>query len=52
MSCGPPGPSRAGRVLGRFGRAVLLNIQASVLVALVLAVAACYEETEVIQMMR
>ena len=43
--------SLGGTALSRFGRAVLLNIQASVLVALVLAVAACYEATEVIQMM-
>ncbi len=41
-----------GTALGRFGRAVRLNIQASALVALVLAIAACYEAIEVIQMMR
>jgi hypothetical protein len=37
-------------VLGRFRRALLLNVQASAWVALVLAVAACYEATEVIWM--
>ena len=35
---------------GRFGRAVVLNLKASVLVAIVLAVAACYEAVEVILM--
>jgi hypothetical protein len=48
----PASTSRAGSVLGRFGRAVLLNVQASVLVAVVLAVAACWEATEVILMIR
>src|SRR5262249_38801868 len=37
-------------VWGRFGRAVVLNLKASVLVAIVLAVAACYEAFEVIRM--
>ena len=50
---GEPAPSRpAWTVLRRFGHAVLLNIQASVLVAVVLAVAACWEATEVILMMQ
>lgn len=48
----PVPPSRAETILSRFGRAALLNIQASVLVAVVLAVAACWEATEVILMMR
>jgi hypothetical protein len=39
-----------GTVLARFGRVVLLNLQATLLVALVLAVSACYEATEVIWM--
>jgi hypothetical protein len=39
-----------GTPLTRYGRAVLLNLQANVLVAIVLAVAACYEAVEVIQM--
>ena len=38
-------------VLTRFGRAILLNVQASFWVAVVLAVAALYEATEVIAMM-
>jgi hypothetical protein len=37
-------------VLSRFGRAVILNFKANVLVAIVLAVAACYEAVEVILM--
>jgi hypothetical protein len=44
--------SLGGNPLSRFGRVLLLNIQASALVALVLAVAACYEATEVILMNR
>jgi hypothetical protein len=50
-----PAPTKragTGKVLGRFGRAVLLNIQASVLVAVVLAAAACWEATEVILMVQ
>jgi hypothetical protein len=48
-----PSPSgRGGTVLRRFGRAVLLNVQASLLVAVVLAIAACWEATEVILMIR
>jgi hypothetical protein len=50
-----PAPTKragTGTVLGRFGRAVLLNIQASVLVAVVLAAAACWEATEVILMVQ
>jgi hypothetical protein len=39
-----------GTVRGRFGRALLLNAQASVLVALILVVAACYEAAELIWM--
>ena len=37
---------------GRYGRALLLNLKALTLVALVLLAAACYEATEVILMMR
>jgi hypothetical protein len=44
--------SLGGTALSRFGRAVLLNIQSSVLVAVVLAVAACYEATEVIHIVQ
>jgi hypothetical protein len=44
--------SKGSTVLGRFGRVVLLNVQASLLVALVLAVSACYEAIEVIAMGR
>jgi len=44
--------SLGGNPLSRFGRVILLNIQACGLVALVLAVAACYEATEVILMNR
>lgn len=47
----PPPPARPGTVLNRFGRAVLLNIQGGLLVAVVLAVAAVWEATEVIIMM-
>jgi hypothetical protein len=48
-----PTPADGGvMLLGRFGRVVLLNIQGSLLVAVVLAVAACWEATEVILMMR
>jgi hypothetical protein len=39
-------------LLGRYGRALLLNLKALTLVALVLLAAACYEATEVILMMR
>ena len=42
--------SLGGTALGRFGRVLLLNIQANAWVALVLAVAACYEAIEVIWM--
>jgi hypothetical protein len=45
-------PSMGGTVLGRFGRALLLNLKANVLVALVLALAACYEAIEVIDISR
>jgi hypothetical protein len=48
----PSSSGRGGTVLRRFGRAILLNIQASLLVAVVLAVAACWEATEVILMIR
>jgi hypothetical protein len=41
-------PSQKGTLLERFRRAVLLNIQANALVAMVLIVAACYEAVEVI----
>ena len=44
--------SLGGNPLSRFGRVILLNFQACGLVALVLAVAACYEATEVILMQR
>jgi hypothetical protein len=44
--------SLGGTPLTRFGRVLLLNVQANVWVALVLAVAACYEATEVILMNR
>jgi hypothetical protein len=44
--------SLGGNPLTRFGRVLLLNLQALVLVAVVLAVAACYEATEVILMSR
>ncbi len=44
--------SLGGNPLSRFGRAILLNIQASFWVALVLAVAALYEAVEVIAMTR
>jgi hypothetical protein len=44
--------SLGGTALYRFGRAIRLNIQACAWVALVLAVAACYEATEVILMSR
>jgi hypothetical protein len=40
--------SPGGNVRGRFGRVLALNIKANVLVALVLALAACYEAIEVI----
>jgi hypothetical protein len=43
-------PSLGGSVWGRFGRVLLLNLKANVLVALVLAVAACYEAIEVTAM--
>ena len=43
--------SQGERVLARFGRAILLNLQGNVWVAIVLAVAAIYEATEVIAMM-
>ena len=42
-----PGPPP---VLGRYGRAVLLNIQGGLLVAVILAIAAIWEATEVIVM--
>jgi hypothetical protein len=44
--------SLGGTPLSRFGRVILLNIKASLLIALVLAVAAVYEATEVILMNR
>jgi len=44
--------SLGGRVLGRYGRAVLLNVKACLLIAVVLMAAACYEATEVIMMMK
>ena len=44
--------SLGGNPLIRFGRALWLNIKANIWVALVLAVAACYEATEVILMNR
>ena len=44
--------SLGGNPFSRFGRAILLNVQASFWVALVLVAAACYEATEVIAMMR
>jgi len=44
--------SLGGNPLSRFGRVIVLNFQACGLVALVLAVAACYEATEVILMNR
>jgi hypothetical protein len=43
---------RAGRtILSRYGRAVLLNLQGNLLVAIILVVAAVYEAIEVIAMM-
>jgi hypothetical protein len=45
-------PSLGGTPLSRFRHALLLNLQSCVLVALVLAVAACYEATEVILLNR
>ena len=42
--------SLGGTPLSRFGRVLWLNIQANFWVAVVLAVAACYEATEVIMM--
>jgi len=44
--------SLGGTPLSRFGRVLWLNIKANIWVALVLAVAACYEATEVILMNR
>ena len=44
--------SLGGTPLSRFGRVIRLNLQACALVALVLAVAACYEATEIILMNR
>ncbi len=44
--------SLGGTPLTRFGRVLLLNLQANFWVAVVLAVAACYEATEVILMNR
>ncbi len=44
--------SLGGTPLSRFGRVLLLNVQANLWVAIVLAVAACYEATEVILMNR
>jgi hypothetical protein len=44
--------SLGGNPLSRFGRVLWLNIKANLWVALVLAVAACYEATEVILMNR
>ena len=44
--------SRGGTARSRFGPALRLNVQANGLVALVLAVAACYEAIEVISMMK
>jgi hypothetical protein len=44
--------SLGGTPLSRFGRVILLNLKANILIALVLAVAACYEATEVILMNR
>ena len=38
--------------MSRFGEALVLNLKANVLVAIVLAVAACYEAFEVILMSR
>jgi hypothetical protein len=46
----PPPPAPRDTMFGRLGRAVALNLRAQVLVALVLAVAACYEAVEVILM--
>jgi hypothetical protein len=45
-------PSLGGNPLTRFGRAILLNFKASCWIALVLAVAAVYEATELILMSR
>jgi hypothetical protein len=42
-------PSLGGSAWSRFGRVLLLNLKANVLVALVLAVAACYEAIEAIK---
>jgi hypothetical protein len=44
--------SLGGNPLSRFGRAILLNVQGCVWVALVLIAAAIYEAIEVIAMMR
>lgn len=43
--------SLGGNPLSRFGRAIVLNVQASFWVAIVLAVAACHEAVEVIAIM-
>jgi hypothetical protein len=45
-------PSLGSTAWGRFGRVLLLNLKANILVALVLAAAACYEAIEVITMAR
>ncbi|NQU09942.1 hypothetical protein HQ590_04060 [bacterium] len=45
-------PDPGATVLRRFGSVALLNLQANLLVAIVLAVAACYEATEVILIVR
>jgi hypothetical protein len=43
-------PEQQPDALRRFGRAVLMNLKGNLLVAIVLAVAACYEAVEVIWM--
>jgi hypothetical protein len=44
--------SLGGSVLARYGRALLINVKGSLVVAIMLAVAACYEAVEVILMSR
>jgi hypothetical protein len=46
------GPNSDSSVLSRYKRGVVLNLKGSLLVALVLAVAAIYEATEVILMLK
>ncbi len=45
-------PDKGIGLMNRYGRALLVNLKAMILVALVLVTAACYEATEVILMIR